>query len=281
MLVRVASTLIVVFWLGTTGWLLKTLYFSEEDRFEPIAVEEAIGTFFRSNDTTNLTVLENGVKIGQMVVGGLEGVDPRTRKMTRGLTSSGTLDEPESSALNGFTWRLNANFSDSNEPKDLEATLRLPQQDLNLHFELNGDPPQVGARVTIGEATIFETGELSADDLGEALSGKGNGMSSRSANPIPMLLPGLSSPAGKSILADANSMMPKLEASKGFLEVAGRPLPVFLLKIRFGDGTMGEPIRLYLSEAGEPLRIDTGWGFEAVAEVLIPVEISEADARRP
>jgi len=278
MIFRLTSVLIVLFWAGTTGWLIRTVWFTDEDRFEPIAAEEVMGAFFRWNDTTNLTILENGVKIGQMALGGLEGKDPRTGEVLRGLSSSGTLDEPEmetlgSASLTGLTWRLNANFAETSDLIDLETVIRVPRQNLNVRLEWKGEPPVLAARAMIGGVTIYESGHLSvdeADDRGAAaLIENSPAVAAAKAGAFP--LPGLGG-KGPEGLADASAWEPKIEASKGMMDAAGRGLPVYLLKIRFGNSGLGEPLRLYLSEAGEPLRIDTGWGFEAVAEVLIPVE---------
>ena len=278
MIFRLSSVAIVLFWLGTTGWLVRTVWFTDEDRFEPIGTEEVLGAFFRWNDTTNLTILENGVKIGQMALGGLEGEDPRTGAVVRGLSSSGTLDEPEmdstgSANLSGLTWRLNANFAESSDLNDFETVIRVPKQNLNIRLEWKGEPPVLAARAMIGGVTIYESGQLSvneADDRGAAAMVENSpAVAAAKAGAFP--LPGLGG-GGPGGLADASTWAPRIEASKGMMDAAGRGLPVYLLKIRFGNADLGEPLRLYLSEAGEPLRIDTGWGFEAVAEVLIPVE---------
>jgi hypothetical protein len=44
----------------------------------------------------------------------------------------------------------------------------------------------------------------------------------------------------------------------------------FLLILR-GAGPDQE-IRIYLSEAGEPLRIESDLGFEAISEILVPLD---------
>ena len=73
--------------------------------------------------------------------------------------------------------------------------------------------------------------------------------------------------------ADAAAWKPVFHATRGSIEMAGRKMPVYAVAVRLGESADAAPVlRLYLSEAGEPLKIETDWGFEAIAEVLIPVE---------
>ena len=81
---------------------------------------------------------------------------------------------------------------------------------------------------------------------------------------------------GGTLIADPESWKPQVTASRGVMQVAGSPQPVYLVEVRLGNDPNSNPVKLYFSEAGEPWRIDTGWGYEAMAEVLIPVENSEA-----
>ena len=53
--------------------------------------------------------------------------------------------------------------------------------------------------------------------------------------------------------------------------LSGRELPVYLLKLEFEE--FGQTIQVFLSEAGEPLRIETGFGYEAISEMLVPLEV--------
>ena len=50
---------------------------------------------------------------------------------------------------------------------------------------------------------------------------------------------------------------------------------MYQLAIR-GKGSVSQPgteVKLYLSETGEPLRIETEWGYEALAAVLVPIDL--------
>ena len=44
----------------------------------------------------------------------------------------------------------------------------------------------------------------------------------------------------------------------------------FLLRLRSPDHDL--EIRVYLSEVGEPLKVETDLGFEAISEILVPLD---------
>ncbi len=273
MLTRLLSAFIILFWLATTGWLVRTVWFGAESRFQPVAPEEALGAFFRWNETSTLTVLENGERIGQMVVSGYEGWDPRSSQLARGLSTQGNLDDrtegyPGNEALMGTSWRMTADFDEETRMKAFQLSLRVPRQDLRVRLELAGEPTALGAQVMVGGAVLYQSGPLSGDG---ASPGGDRAAAPPSGGMVPPAALSALIPGGQG-LADASAWEPVIEASRGSLEIAGSNQPVYLVKISFGSGESGNPIRLYFSEAGEPWRIDTGWGYEAVAEVLIPVE---------
>src|SRR5690606_2664765 len=100
-------------------------------------------------------------------------------------------------------------------------------------------------------------------------SGEASSAQSAMAPPPPAALGWL---PGGALMADPSAWKPKIEASRGVMTVAGSSQPVYRVEIRFTDDESTQPVRIYFSEAGEPWRIDSGWGFEAVAEVLTPVD---------
>jgi len=66
-------------------------------------------------------------------------------------------------------------------------------------------------------------------------------------------------------LADFN-----IDARMGNFTFGGRDLRAYLLIVSAGEN--GESMRIFLSEVGEPLRIETDFGFEAVSEILMPLD---------
>ncbi|MCB1062819.1 MAG: hypothetical protein KDN20_07855 [Verrucomicrobiae bacterium] len=276
MLLRSLSAFIVLFWVVSTGWLIRSVWFGSETRFEPVDPEVALGAFFQWNETSTLTILENGNRIGQMVANGAEGRDPRTGALIRGLSTQGNLDDriegiPGNESLMGTSWRMSADFDETTKLKAFQLALRIPRQDLNVRLEVDGEPPALAARATVGETVLYESGVLSVDEPSTGRkrseeSGKATSGGLIPGGAIASLLP------GGGAMSDIANFYPTVEASRGSLEIAGSLQPVYLVKVNFGSEKTGTPIRIYFSEAGEPWRIDTGWGYEAVAEVLIPVD---------
>ena len=280
MLPRLLAALVVLFWIGSTGWLVQSIWFESETRFEPVDPEEALGAFFRWNDQSTLEILDNGRRLGPMYVGGFEGIDPRTGEFSRGLSTQGNMDGGRQGAnlgdrenLVGTNWRMTAEFDEETRLKSFQAVLRVPRQELDVRMELDGDPAELATRVTMAGVVLLEVGELSIDEEGRGSSG-GRKASPTASSQVPVLPPAAAAGwlPGGALLTDEDAWRPKLEASRGVMKVAGSDQVVYLVKVKFGEDETTPPLRLYFSEAGEPWRIDTGWGFEAVAEVLIPVE---------
>ena len=275
MIPRLLSAFIILFWLATTGMLVRSIWFGEESRFEPVDPTEALGAFFQWNETSTLTIVENGQKIGQMVVSGFEGRDPRTGDFARGLSTQGTLDGRAEStgesgeSLVGTSWRLTADFGESIELEHFDLKLRIPQQELDVRLALEGEPATLGARVIAGEMVIYETGSLAEGSQPGVAPGT-------LPAPVAGALPPQAAmgwlPGGGLVASDPEAWKPDVKASRGLMVVAGSRQPVYLVEVRLGSDLSSTPLKLYFSEAGEPWRIDTGWGYEAMAEVLIPIE---------
>lgn len=286
MIPRLLSAFILIFWLATTGLLVRSIWFGEETRFEPVDPSEALGTFFKWNETSTLTIVENGQKIGQMVVSGFEGRDPRTGDFARGLSTQGTLDGRAESAgeggesLVGTSWRLTADFGQAVELEHFDLKLRIPQQELDVRLALEGDPPSVHAQVMAGEMVIYESGSPSAETLPGAAK-KAGAPASSAVGTLPSYAAMGGLPGGSLLAMDPEAWKPDVKASRGLMVVAGSRQPVYLVEVRFGADTSTLPLKLYFSEAGEPWRIDTGWGYEAMAEVLIPVEGAQSSSPVP
>ncbi|MCB1232424.1 MAG: hypothetical protein KDN19_19405 [Verrucomicrobiae bacterium] len=273
------SASVILLWLVSTGWLVRTTWFSSETRFDPVAPEEALDAFFKWSDRTTLAVLENGRRIGRMEVSGSEGREPRTGGYSRVLSTQGTLDVDDRDTkvgtrpgLNGTTWRLAAEFDQEMELQKFRLVFRIPKQELDLRMELKGEPPQIAARASVGGLVIYEAGKMSMDEDGNVIDEARDDQAGTATAPSLPPSAALGWLPGGALLNDRETWKPKIEASRGMMRVAGSNQPIYLVKLRFGDDESVAPIRLYLSETGEPWRIDTGWGFEAVAEVLVPVE---------
>ena len=56
----------------------------------------------------------------------------------------------------------------------------------------------------------------------------------------------------------------------GEYSFGGRDMRAYLLILRAVEQDM--TFRVYFSEVGEPLKVETDFGFEAISEILVPLE---------
>ena len=76
MLSRIIPPAIVLFWLGSVGWLSAVVWAPPGSRMSEVDPFEVYRVFFSWNDSANMTLLENGTRRGQVTVSGGSGNDP-------------------------------------------------------------------------------------------------------------------------------------------------------------------------------------------------------------
>lgn len=264
MLVRLLQIGIVILWLGATSWLVREVWFPAESRFAAVDSGEVVRRFFEWNESANLVLLESGRRIGLMTVNGYSGIDRSTGEFEEGLSIVGTLDPiakgnraPFSRAgLNGIV-----EFGPERKLKEAQFSMRLPVSGLSAHLAVNGVPLQLKAHLKVGDAVLFQTeGPLSVEP-------------GSFSEPAPLELPenlpfGLSLQAG-GIRDRILDWKPEISARRGRTRLGGSDVPVYLLALTSPEHY---ELKVWLTEIGEPLRIESNWGLEAVAEVLAPVQ---------
>jgi len=260
---RLLPVAIVLFWLGSVAWLAKVVWAPPGSRMMPVDPREVYDVFFAWNESTNMTLLENGVRRGQVTVLGGAGEDPETGRVERVASVSGSLeryDERSQSNLVDLFWKGSLVFTESMERIGAEASVRIPNRELSaqLIFGEPGEP--IGATVKMGDREILKLGGAGSDGTAAALPGL--------LSVLGPMVPG----GGGSLLdaLDPSSMKFEIEARMGDFNLAGRDLRAFLLTFRTEEP--GYELRVFLSEVGEPLRIETDFGFEAVSEILVPLD---------
>ncbi|NNE92879.1 MAG: hypothetical protein HKN23_14640 [Verrucomicrobiales bacterium] len=257
-MIRLLQICIVLFWLGTTGWLAWTIWKPGGTGFVEMDPQEALDTFFEWNESTTMTIMENGRRIGQVNVSGVAGEDRRkNRGFLKTFSMAGSLDNTDQPGSVGLFWRALHDF-DNNQPMNLlagELSLRIPARQLTAHVEVEGDPAVLKARALLGEVKLFEY-DGDPEKLPE--------------------VPGtLTEGLGGSLLGDftnPESLQPEIKASRGDREFGtSREIPVFRLEISPGPDMPG--LVVFLSTAGEPLKVETEFGVELISEVLVPLEV--------
>ena len=252
---RLITVFIVLFWAGSMAWLCAVVWAPPASRMAKVDPQEVYGVFFGWNDTTTMTVLEHGVRRGQITVSGGSGEDWDTGIFSRVLSVSGSMerfDELSSSSLVELLWKGTVSFSGDMEMQDGEFSVRVPGKELSALLAVKGGVPGYQAKVTLAGSEI-----LGFDSAGDA--------------PLPPLLgQGLleSIPGFDSF--DPASIKFESEARMGSFNFAGRDMRAFLLLLRSPEH--GQELLIYLSEVGEPLKIESDLGFEAISEILVPLD---------
>jgi len=255
---RVFQLLTLVFWLGSLVWLGLTVWAPEGSRMREVDPREAIDAFFAWNETTNLTLLENGIRRGQVAISGGSGDDEETGLFLNSLSVSGTIESRDSvpgETLVDLFWRGVVQFRRDLALHDGDFSVRIPGRRLTAHLTIEGPEGPVVARALLDGVPLFEF-DSGKNDAATALA-------NASRLPIPGVAETLTAEAASALTFD-------IRVRRGVHRIAGRDLRAFFVILAFPD--YGQEIRAYLSEAGEPLRVETDLGFEAVSEMLVPLD---------
>lgn len=260
---RLFSIAVVLFWMGSVAWLCAVVWAPPGSRMAKIDPREVYEVFFAWNESTTMTLLENGVRRGQVTVSGGSGTDAESGEFERFFSVAGSserFDERSGSPIVEFFWKGTFSFTEAMESRGGEFTARIPQRELNAHLAFEaarstGAKPVIRARVEMAGNELFSLDPEANPGLDPA-------------GALSMMGP----VAGLSGLGSLNPADLKLttEARVGSFNLAGREMRAFLLTLR--GAQPDQTVRVYLSEAGEPLRIETDLGFEAVSEILVPLE---------
>ena len=113
MWVRLFQIFTVLFWLASVGWLMAVVWAPMEKRMKPVEAREALNAFFQWNESTNMTLLENGARRGQVTVAGYSGFNEKEGRELNGISLSGLLESEAKIGVSGkvdLFWRGCWNF---------------------------------------------------------------------------------------------------------------------------------------------------------------------------
>lgn len=259
---RILSLLIILFWLGSVGWLCTIVFAPPESRMREIDPREVTGIFFAWNEATNMTLLENGKRRGQVRIAGGSGEDPKTGMFLNSASVSTVLEtySPlDSSNMVDLFAKGTVDFSEEMEVKNGSLSVRSPQKGLDLHLSFEGSPMEIEAVARMGERELFRLDSSMVTDTTK----------------LPTNLIPFNDMLGLSKINPAE-MKWEQKARVGKFTFGGRDMQAYLLQLRM-EGQDAE-LRIYLSEAGEPLKVETDFGFEAVSEILVPLDAYRSDS---
>tara|TARA_R110000850_G_scaffold17330_3_gene53479 strand:+ start:266 stop:976 length:711 start_codon:yes stop_codon:yes gene_type:complete len=217
---------------------------------------EVYDVFFNWNDSTSMTLLENGARRGTITIAGGSGIDSEGGVFSNLLSGSGTLekfDPVESTTTVDLFWKGLLEFDREISLRGGELSIRIPKQQLSTHLSYSGEPLRLDASASIGGQEIFKIGGGEND-----------------ASALPLHLLPMGSMVGGLSSVNPSNLKWESEARMGNFSFGGRDMRAYLLILRAVD--QDQVIRVYLSEVGEPLRIESDLGFEAVSEILVPLD---------
>lgn len=262
---RFFTLAVTLFWAGSVAWLCAVVWAPPGSRMSSVDPREVYRVFFEWNDSTDMTLLENGLRRGQVTIAGGSGEEEATGRFERVLSLSGSMESYEAGSAApevDLFWKGVFVFSEAMESRGGELTLRVPSRKLSAHFSFDG--PTDGAKPAARAKVVVDGREILSLDPDSAAGGLAESLLGSVG-----VVPGLE-------MRDPSSWSVSTDARMGSFNLGGREMRAFLLTLRGDDPS--QSIRVYLSEAGEPLRLETDLGFEAVSEILVPLDAYE---RRP
>ncbi len=262
-MVRLFQCGIVLFWLASLGWLAATVWKTDEAGMVPVDPRRPVETFFGWNNSSQMTLLEGGVRVGQVTVAGFsDGAGEGPDAGEGGFSLTGTLDRVVDDERGGTVrtvgvfWRSLIEFRPGFVLDEANVLFRVPERQLNVQLAVAGPEAVLTARAVMGGNTLFEyDGAASAGN-----ASVWDGLPPLAGQMVAPMLAGLPNPA---------SWDWKVEAFRGRRRFAGRRLPVYLLRLSAAQSD--HSLSVYFTESGEPLRIDTSFGYGALSEVLAPL----------
>ena len=253
---RAIAVIITLFWIGSLCWLGMVVWAPPESRMAQVDTQKVYDVFFGWNDSTTMTLLEGGVRRGTLTISGGSGEDPVSGEFTNTISVSSALENGlsnESVPNLQLFWKGSMEFSESMEPGEGLVSIRIPSRQITGHLEFDGGTKHVKARAILGKNEIFS--------LDSQLEGSGAAIPAQllamSAGPFAQLM-------------NPTEIKWDTEARMGEFSFGGRDLRAYLLILRVPE--QDQELKIYISEAGEPLRVESGLGFEAISEILVPLD---------
>ncbi len=258
---RLLQIFIVVFWLGSTAWLLHTAWFADESRFAEVEPERVVRLIFDWKDLSDLAVIESGERIGKMTLAALYIREPAVNAKREFSTAGDLYREALPDLNSNLSWRGTIRVTERMKLRALDILITARAQNLSISTIYNAEKESLKFKVMKGQETLA---------LFDGAPGDLKGLSAPGAATPPML-PMLPFPGGMGGLDGASLQNEiSLRASFGQTYIGTRKMPVYLLAVQAGEQDL---LKFYVSEAGEILKISTGLGIEAVAEILTPPDL--------
>ena len=252
-MMRIFQASIVCFWLATMVWLAKTILTPDEAGMIQVDPRRPVQTFFSWNDTAGMILLQNGVKLGEVqMVGYPADEDGDPAGFSIALILNGEVETPVMGTFVRGLFRVNPDFSLHSS----DFLFRIPSSDFKVLASAKSDGNVTMADAFLGGNKIFSFNSQTSEAIDPGMMGmvKNHPLASE-----------LLSNAG-----DPADWKWQIEAYRGMHKFSGKRLPVYLIKLSLQQAQ--QSVRFYFSDSGEPLKVETDLGYQAISEMLSPVE---------
>lgn len=248
-MIRVFQIFIILFWLLTTGLLIKSLYTRGEAGFTEIDSRRVIQSLFDWEDSTRMTLYQDQNALG--VVSIL--VFPKNKEGQPGFSFSSTLRGKVDPSIRGAFVSGLFRYDPDYSLATASLIFKIKSRELDSRFAIDQDDNLI-AEVSLAGNTLFKY--------------EGNRNEAPDPSSLGMLAPGLLSNSGllSGAMGGDDTLNIETKAYRGVHRVLKHRLPVFLLKL--SSDSNNQEIKLYFTEAGEPLIMETNFGVYAISEVL-------------
>ncbi len=259
---KAAAVVIVFFWLGMNGQLIRVMLFPEQSRLTEVPASFVAELFLKRAEPSQLVVLKSGRRVGEVSVGSREQVDAPNQAGGVELNLAGSMALEEAiPGIEKVSGRLILDLGRDLALRGGKLRLRVPGSPRGFELEFSSNPLEVRYRLTEGGQVTTDTGTLHESNLDR----------------MKMLLAlwGLDVDA---VMAGAGSRedrentcewKPVLAARRGQIRLRGERFHGYLLEVK-REG--GDGMRCIFSEAGELMRVTTFLDYELLSEVFVPQE---------
>ena len=264
---------VVFFWLFAAGWLTWSALRPERAGMLPLDPRRPLDVFFAWNESAQLTLLKDGLRIGQISVAGFDGKPNRPENPAKpGFSVSGTVekiitdDHGKPVPTVGLSSRNLIEFNE--EDLSLHAArfqFRAPAAQLDVEASVGGREEDLQVRATLAGKEIFVyNGSAAKPPVLPNVAGFG----------FEKMGTGVLREALDSV-GDPSQIEVETKAYRGVQRLAGRRFQVYVME--FSIAQFDQKMTVFFSESGEPLQIKTTFGYEALSEVLVPLDAYRID----
>lgn len=277
MLLRLFQALVVVFWAVMTVLLVRLVWFPEETRLNEVPPEVVLDAFLSRRIPSELVVLDGNVEVGSVTLS--------SKRLPEGAAAhSGEIEiflagifylEQFGKDLPPLRYAGKVWVDDDATLSGVRFELRVPGSDGSASVEFTPATGEMRYRVVRGDEVVLDSG---ADGGSAAKEAEAQARLLLQTWGVPLLAGGdLSLDPGGSVDEAARTLLGRLRARQGNVEIRGNRFSAFLLDLPILGG---KPVRLVFTKSGELMKADGVLGYEVVSDILVPLEERRSAARR-